>query len=243
MKQIRTFCLFLLSVLSFSFILTSCNDTPEEAYYYTAKGDMANAYLLKRPEMFSKFVEIIRFVDRYYEDNGRSPSTREIAGDGWHTVRWEYIKDEMDDEELVGDNVAKLDNVVWRSEDAPPTVTETQTTPVPVPYVWLDPYLAKYGDGDYEAAGKAKGRNGASLWESYVAGLDPEDPTSKFTAVIELLPNGAVKITWSPDLSTAEVPRTYTTLGKATLLDANWTPVTEENKANMRFFKVKVEIK
>ena len=52
MKHIHSFCLFLLSVLSFSFILTSCNDTPEEAYYYTAKG-------VKRPEMFSKFVEII----------------------------------------------------------------------------------------------------------------------------------------------------------------------------------------
>ena len=29
----------------------------------------------------SKFAEIVRFVDRYYEENGRSPSTREIAGE------------------------------------------------------------------------------------------------------------------------------------------------------------------
>ena len=29
----------------------------------------------------SKFAEIIKFVDRYYADNGRSPSTREIAGE------------------------------------------------------------------------------------------------------------------------------------------------------------------
>ena len=121
--------------------------------------------------------------------------------------------------------------------------TETQTTPVPVPYVWLDPYLAKYGEGDYEAAGKAKGRNGCFLWESYVAGLDPEEPTSKFTSAIELLPNGTVKITWYPDLSTAEVPRTYTILGKANLTDADWTPVTDANKPQMRFFRVKVEIK
>ena len=121
--------------------------------------------------------------------------------------------------------------------------TETQTTPVPVPYVWLDPYLVKYGSGDYEAAGHATGANGYSLWESYVAGLDPEDPTSKLRAVIELLPNGAVKIAWSPDLSIAEVPRTYTTLGKAKLTDADWTPVTDANKPQMRFFKVKVEMK
>ena len=76
-----------------------------------------------------------------------------------------------------------------------------------------------------------------------MAGLDPEEPTSKFTAAIELLPNGTVKITWSPDLSTAEVPRTYTTLGKANLTDADWTPVTDANKPQMRFFKVKVEMK
>ena len=29
----------------------------------------------------SKFAEIIKFVDTYYEDNGRSPSTREIASE------------------------------------------------------------------------------------------------------------------------------------------------------------------
>ena len=109
--------------------------------------------------------------------------------------------------------------------------------------MWLAPYLAKYGAGDYEAAGHATGANGYALWESYVAGLDPEDPTSKFKAEIELLPNGTVKITWSPDLRTAEKPRTYTILGKANLTDADWTPVTDANKPQMRFFKVKVEMK
>lgn len=123
------------------------------------------------------------------------------------------------------------------------TRTETETTPVPVPYTWLDPYLAKYGAGDYEAAGNARGQNGYFLWESYVAGLNPEEPTSQFTAMIEMQADGTPKITWSPDLSNAEKPRTYTTLGKATLLDADWVPVTEANKANMRFFKVTVEVK
>ena len=121
--------------------------------------------------------------------------------------------------------------------------TETQTTPVPVPYVWLDPYLAKYGAGDYEAAGHATGANGAALWESYVAGLDPEDPTSKLRAFIEMLPDNTPKVTWSPDLGNADVPRTYTILGKANLTDADWTPVTDANKPMMRFFKVKVEMK
>ena len=120
--------------------------------------------------------------------------------------------------------------------------THTETTGVPVPYTWLEPYLAKYGAGDYEAAGNAKGQNGYFLWESYLAGLDPENPTSKFRVYIEMLPDGTPKITWSPDLREAEEPRKYTVLGKATLFDRDWVPVTEANKANMRFFKVKVEM-
>lgn len=120
--------------------------------------------------------------------------------------------------------------------------TETQTTPVPVPYVWLEKYLVKYGKGDYETAGHAKGANGVALWESYVAGLDPEDATSRLIAFIEMLPDNTPKVTWSPDLSNAEKPRAYTTLGKAKLTDADWTPVTDANKPQMRFFRVRVEM-
>ncbi|MBR3956724.1 MAG: hypothetical protein IKJ89_02620, partial [Kiritimatiellae bacterium] len=119
----------------------------------------------------------------------------------------------------------------------------TETTGVPVPYVWLDPYLAKYGNGDYEAAGNAMGRNGCHLWESYLAGLDPENPLSRFLAFIAMQADGTARITWYPDLShDAEKPRTYTVLGKASLADRDWTPVTDKNKAQMRFFKVKVEL-
>lgn len=121
--------------------------------------------------------------------------------------------------------------------------TETQTTPVPVPYAWLEKYLAKYGEGDYESAGNAKGANGVSLWESYVAGLDPDDATSKFTARIEMGADGKAVVTWTPDLSKDEKPRKYTTLGKEKLGDDAWSPVTDGNKAKMRFFKVTVEMK
>ena len=114
---------------------------------------------------------------------------------------------------------------------------------MPVPYAWLEKYLVKYGAGDYEAAGHAKGANGVALWESYVAGLDPEDATSKFMAKIEIGVDGKAVVTWTPDLSNAEKPRKYTTLGKEELGDDAWSPVTDANKAKMRFFKVKVEMK
>lgn len=121
--------------------------------------------------------------------------------------------------------------------------TETQTTPVPVPYVWLEKYLVKYGKGDYETAGHAKGENDVSLWESYVAGLDPEDAKSKFMAKIGMGVDGKAVVTWTPDLSKDEKPRKYTTLGKEKLGDDTWLPVTDANKAKMRFFKVTVEMK
>ena len=119
----------------------------------------------------------------------------------------------------------------------------TTTTPVPVPHDWLDAYVAEFGGGDYEAAGNAKGKNGVALWESYVAGLDPTDATSQFKAIITMGANGEPSITWEPDMSKADPPRTYTTYGKANLLDKAWTPVTDANRAAMRFFKVGVEIK
>lgn len=49
----------LVLALSVVAVLAGCDDTPDEENYYTAKGDMANMYLLKRPESFSKFVDII----------------------------------------------------------------------------------------------------------------------------------------------------------------------------------------
>ena len=120
--------------------------------------------------------------------------------------------------------------------------TATATTPVPVPYDWLAPYLAAFG-GDYEAAAHATGANGVALWESYVAGLDPADAASRFTASIALGADGTLVVTWSPDLRAADPPRAYTVYGKPTLGAAAWTPVTDANRAAMRFFRVEVEIR
>ncbi|MGN0846807.1 MAG: hypothetical protein ACI4RA_05420, partial [Kiritimatiellia bacterium] len=121
----------------------------------------------------------------------------------------------------------------------------TTTTPEPVPYSWLDPYLESYGGGDYERAGHATGRNGVALWASYVAGLDPEDPESRLLADIWMDAAGEPVVTWSPDLSkdaAIDVPRVYTVYGKARLDDPAWTPVTDGNRAEMRFFKVGVRL-
>ena len=122
-----------------------------------------------------------------------------------------------------------------------PGGTETTTTPVPVPHTWLDAYVPQFG-GDYEAAANAKGLNGVTLWESYVAGLDPADPASRFLAAIKVDADGQAIVTWQPDLRGANPPRMYTVYGKEKLTDAVWTPVTAENRDAMRFFKVSVKI-
>ena len=137
----------------------------------------------------------------------------------------------------------EVDFEIFPGPGDPPAGAATATTPVPVPYAWLDAYVVRFGAGDYETAANAVGANGVALWESYVAGLDPADASSRFTALISLDADGAARVTWTPDLSGSESPRTYTVYGKAGLGDADWTPVTDANRARMRFFRVRVELK
>lgn len=113
---------------------------------------------------------------------------------------------------------------------------------VAVPRAWLGSYVSQYGAGDCEAAAKATGANGMPLWQSYVAGLDPTDAASRFEVRIAMDANGSPTIAWSPDLRAATPARVYSVLGKTALGDVEWTPVTDANRATMRFFKVAVEM-
>ena len=175
---------------------------------------------------------------------GWKTMTIEFKTAGKHVLQWEYWKDEMDEAELVGDNRARLDNVRWT-----PVSQESQyttTTSVPVPFSDIRTSYSNYwqaAEGDYETAAHMIGRNGCTIWESYVAGLVPDDANSKFTAKIEMLPDGTPKVTWEPDNEMLRATRTYTTYGKKTLLDRDWTPVTDSNKNQYHFFKIEVKMK
>ena len=176
-------------------------------------------------------------------ETGWKTVTVEFADDGKHVLRWEYWKDEMDEEELVGTNRARLDNVRWT-----PVSSESQctvTTPVPVPFADIRTAYSNYwieAEGDYEVAAHMNGRNGYAIWESYVAGLVPDVENSKFTAKIEMI-DGKPVITWEPDNAELRATRTYTTYGKKTLLDKEWMPVTDPGKGEYNFFKVEVKLK
>ena len=93
-----------------------------------------------------------------------------------------------------------------------------------------------------EAAARLTGRNGYTIWRCYLAGLAPEDENSMFRARIEIVGDQPV-VTWTPDTPELRATRTYTIYGKKTLLDRDWTPVTDANRYEYNFFKVKVRMK
>lgn len=113
---------------------------------------------------------------------------------------------------------------------------------VSISYGWL----AKYGlttDSKPEAAVNAKTgkKDGAgremTVLDDYIAGTDPSDPESRFTAKIDVS-GGVPAISFEPNLNTNGVNRIYTIYGKEDLND-EWIAPTN---ATHRFFKVKVSM-
>jgi uncharacterized repeat protein (TIGR02543 family) len=107
-----------------------------------------------------------------------------------------------------------------------------------VPYAWLKEKAAgilSANGGDYEAAAAAKAANGVNtVWECYVAGLDPTDGNAAFTAALSFDGDGNPVVSSDPDLGDE---RTYTVEGVENLGDA-WGPT----NAATRFFRVKVAL-
>lgn len=113
----------------------------------------------------------------------------------------------------------------------------TEHSPVPVPYEWLDgiPECLQAQSGDYERAAMSLGVNGCQLYESYVAGLDPVDPSSKFETRIKMV-DGKPVVSWSPNRS----DRVYRVFGSSDL--KNWREVGSGEEGTFRFFRVSVEM-
>ncbi len=134
--------------------------------------------------------------------------------------------------------------------DLPP-VTETQTTPVPVPYAWLDAHVpgVAHETEAYESSAKATAANGRPVWACYALGLDPQDATSDFLiASFPMKSDGTPdleNITVDPPKAQWNVPGARPVVKGTTTLDGEWKAVEEvaaAEKAAMRFFKVVVEV-
>ncbi len=114
---------------------------------------------------------------------------------------------------------------------------ETQSTPVSVPYTWLDEY--QLGDGTtagYEAAAESTAANGANyVWECYALGLDPTNETSRLTATISFDAAGNPVIGVDPSRPDHTPADWYEVQGKTNLTDS-WKPQADGH----RFFRVTI---
>lgn len=122
-------------------------------------------------------------------------------------------------------------------DPSPPTV-ETTSTPVSVPFSWLEEsaadILAQYTN-DYEMAANAPAANGRPVWECYVADISPTDADTDFK-VSFALENGQWILKPVPNHTP---DRVYIVEGSDRLTpDAIWGPTTASN----RFFRVRVEL-
>ena len=143
--------------------------------------------------------------------------------------------------------------------DVSTSETETFNTPVRVPYSWLAPYMQglgfapsgggmatggeTYSFADYAAAAETMKTTACgqtiSVWQDYVAGTDPSDSNSVFTASVSVT-NGIPYISWTPDLNAGGAnERNYIVYGREDLTSGSWGPT----NAASRFFRVGVEMR
>ena len=124
-----------------------------------------------------------------------------------------------------------------------------------VPHAWLDDYAEYFGEDtsggsatiDYERlantpTGKHKADGSAmSLWEDFLAGTDPTNSASVFTAKIEVR-DGKPVVTWEPDLNEngTKFERVYKVYGRERFgSGSEWEYPTNSLH---RFFKISVEM-
>ena len=187
------------------------------------------------------------WLDYLFLDGSSAWATASLAieGDGDHSVVFEFWNAGT---AATLSDCAYLDCVSW----TPATPAEIVAGGVSIPASYFDtdyPSLLAAANGDYEAAANATAANGVNkVWECYVAGLDPTNPTAQFLATITMGANNQPEISHDPPLPAAEeAKREYRILGAETL-DAPepWDDVTDVpdlDAAGYRFFKVTVEMK
>ena len=151
--------------------------------------------------------------------------TQTVSGDDSHTLLWKYVKDDVESE---GENCCWVADYNWAS-----AYTATQTTEVPVPYIWLRGFFPHTPDeyDAFESAAKETAANGVNkVWECYVAGLVPTNAMDVFRAVISM-ENGNPIIGWTPDLNEGgtKQERVYTIEGRSSLTEGDWEELRIEN--------------
>ena len=97
-----------------------------------------------------------------------------------------------------------------------------------------------FGNSTFGASAGLVGANGRSLWASWLAGLDPDDPDDAELVASISITNGVPRLGWTPDLGDR---RRYTVWGIDALDSTNgWRAVdpADPGATGARFFKVSV---
>jgi hypothetical protein len=147
--------------------------------------------------------------------------------------------------------------IIYLKDDPAET---TSTTPVPVPFEWLEKKaksILSANGWDYEAAAAATASNGLAVWKCYLAGLVPTDEGAAFKLKSFSFVNGQPVMKWDPDLNEdgTKQEREYRVWARKSVetpepegekTKDGWTDVTGE-EANWvtngwRFFRVDVEM-
>ena len=175
-----------------------------------------------------------------YATDGWKEQTVEIEGAGAHTVRWTYLRTSA---RAVDGDCAWLDAVAWTPSAPEGVVVDAGGgKTVTVPAEWI-------AESGTTRAAMDTAANRRKVWECYVLGLDPEDATKNFK--ITALPMNAdgtpdfANMAYEPSKDKWNVPGARAVVkGKARIDDATepWRTATDENKADMRFFRVEVEL-
>lgn len=130
-------------------------------------------------------------------------------------------------------------------------ITEVKGGCVAVPATWSVNYpkfTEKFGTDFTKALAMQTGKkdgagNPMFVWQDYVAGTDPTKEDDVFAASITIV-DGKVVISYTPELDEArKAMRKYTTWGKKSLMDTEWTEVQQGSEAEFNFFKVSVEMR
>ena len=168
-----------------------------------------------------------------------------ITGDGTFDL---YVAEAKDGTTLPRTATVTVGNVVLRiTQDEGVIVTPADgSVPFAIPTSWFAQYPTLGGStvAEWQTIAEDNGVKALPVWQDYVAGTDPTNALSKFTAKIEMK-DGAPVVTWSPALNgegVREGARVYRVWGKANLGDAAWCEVSDSNESAYRFFRVTVEM-
>lgn len=170
-------------------------------------------------------------VARIDGDSGWQQVSVKVKSDASHTLTWTYCKDYMDDEMTGIEDCGWVDQITWT-----PLVGDGE-----VPVAWIENLgLVATGATAAESADLDPDGDGLTTAQEYIAGTDPTDPDSKFTASIEIV-EGRPVVSYSPDLLGE---RQYKKLGKNDIgnPDEAWVEVKDGEEGNYNFFKVIVDL-